>query len=82
MIEIDPTYGSKYWICEGKKYWANIFRIKKYKQKCTVVQNVNVIEEMDNSDIVYIGNMKSNDELDIKESGSAGIQKKRITIKM
>lgn len=75
IIEIDPTYELKYWICEGKKYWANIFRTKKYKQKCTVMQNVNAIDEMANSDIFYIGKMKSIDELDIKESGSAGIKK-------
>lgn len=45
-----------------------MFRTERYKQKSTVVQKINTLEEDDNFDIVYIRQMKSVNELDMVES--------------
>ncbi|GFU76590.1 hypothetical protein TNCV_1940781 [Trichonephila clavipes] len=61
--------------CEGRNLWAKMGRTQS-KQKNMDAQRVNAMEEnSENSDIIYIGELKSVNELDAKETNCVWYEK-------
>ncbi|GFY13754.1 uncharacterized protein TNCV_4961241 [Trichonephila clavipes] len=70
-----PAFGTKCRNCEGRNHWAKMCRTLS-KQKNMAARRVNAMEESrENSDIVYIGELKSVNELDAKETNCVWYEK-------
>ncbi|GFU21599.1 transposon Tf2-12 polyprotein, partial [Nephila pilipes] len=64
-----PAYGTKCRNCDGRNHWAKMCRTQRNKQKNVAARRVNAIEEnCENSETIYIGELKSVNELDMKET--------------
>ncbi|GFR03849.1 hypothetical protein TNCT_543451 [Trichonephila clavata] len=62
-------YGSKCRNCDGRNHWAKMCRTQRNQQKNEAARRVNAIEEnCENSETIYIGEQKSENELDTKET--------------
>lgn len=66
-----PAYGSKCRKCDGKNHWAKMCKTKVNKHRDG--QRIHAIEE-ENQDIVYIGELKSINELERENSSSVWLQ--------
>ncbi|GFW10523.1 reverse transcriptase domain-containing protein [Trichonephila clavipes] len=70
-----PAFVTKCRNCEGRNLWAKMCRTQS-KQKNMDAQRVNAMEEnSENSDIIYIGELKSVNELDAKETNCVWYEK-------
>ncbi|GFR05219.1 hypothetical protein TNCT_711981 [Trichonephila clavata] len=64
-----PACGTKCRNCDGRNHWAKMCRTQRNKQKNVAALRVNPIEEnCENSETIYIGELKSVNELDTKET--------------
>ncbi|GFY39567.1 hypothetical protein TNIN_109851 [Trichonephila inaurata madagascariensis] len=64
-----PAYGTKCRNCDGRNHWAKMCRTQRNKEKNMAARRVNAIEESsENSKTIYIGELKSVNELDTKET--------------
>ncbi|GFY79409.1 retrovirus-related Pol polyprotein from transposon 17.6 [Trichonephila inaurata madagascariensis] len=63
-----PAFGTKCRNCDGRNHWAKMYRTQS-KRKNMAARRVNAMEEnSENSDTIYIGELKSVNELDAKET--------------
>ncbi|GFY48100.1 reverse transcriptase domain-containing protein [Trichonephila inaurata madagascariensis] len=70
-----PAFGTKYRNCDGRNHWAKMCRTQN-KQKNMAARRVNAMEEnSENSDTIYIGKLKSVNELDARESNCVWYEK-------
>ncbi|GFU76595.1 retrovirus-related Pol polyprotein from transposon 297 [Trichonephila clavipes] len=70
-----PEFGTNCRNCEGRNRWAKMRRTQS-KQKNMASQRVNAMEEnSENFDIIYIGELKSVNELDAKETNCVWYEK-------
>ncbi|GFX59106.1 uncharacterized protein K02A2.6 [Trichonephila clavipes] len=70
-----PAFRAKCRNCEGRNHWAKMCRTQS-KQKNMAARKVNAMEEnSENSDIIYIGELKSVNELDAKETNCVWYEK-------
>ncbi|GFY74921.1 reverse transcriptase domain-containing protein [Trichonephila inaurata madagascariensis] len=71
-----PSFGTKCRNCDGRNHWTKICRTRRNKQKNMAAQRVNAIEEnSENSETIYIGELKSANELDTKETNCVWYEK-------
>ncbi|GFR03747.1 retrovirus-related Pol polyprotein from transposon 17.6 [Trichonephila clavata] len=71
-----PAYGTKCRNCDGRNHWAKMCRTQRNKQKNVAARRVNVIEEnCENSETICIGELKSVNELDMKETNCVWYEK-------
>ncbi|GFS39364.1 transposon Tf2-12 polyprotein, partial [Nephila pilipes] len=71
-----PAYGTKCRNCDGRNHWAKMCRTQRNKQKNVAARRVNAIEEnCENSESIYIGELKSVNELDMKETNCVWYEK-------
>ncbi|GFY56938.1 reverse transcriptase domain-containing protein [Trichonephila inaurata madagascariensis] len=63
-----PAFGTKCRNCDGRNHWAKMCRTQS-KRKNMAARRVNAMEEnSENSETIYIGELKSVNELDAKET--------------
>ncbi|GFV44932.1 reverse transcriptase domain-containing protein [Trichonephila clavipes] len=69
------SYGAKCRNCDGRNHWAKMCRTQRNKQKNMAARRENAIEETsENSETIYIRELKSVNELDMKETNCVRIQ--------
>ncbi|GFQ70824.1 transposon Tf2-9 polyprotein [Trichonephila clavata] len=62
--------------CDGRNHWAKMCRTQRNKQKNVAARGVNAIEEnCENSETIYIVELKSVNELDTKETNCVWYEK-------
>lgn len=73
-----PAYGSKCLKCGGRNHWATVCKTKlKHRDRNSHSKNVNTLEEKD-SEVVYIGELKSLHELNSENCDSTWFQKLKV----
>ncbi|GFQ71511.1 retrovirus-related Pol polyprotein from transposon 17.6 [Trichonephila clavata] len=71
-----PAYGTKCRNCDRRNHWAKTCRTQRNKQKNVAARRVNAIEEnCENSETIYIEELKSVNELDTKETNCVWYEK-------
>ncbi|GFY64807.1 reverse transcriptase domain-containing protein [Trichonephila inaurata madagascariensis] len=69
------AFGTKCQNCDGRNHWAKMCRTQS-KRKNMAARRVNAMEEnSENSDTIYIGELKSVNELDAKETNCVWYKK-------